>query len=1276
MLRGDRSGRVPFALVGVLLLLSAGMSSLYAAKLGQNEADARLREARLAALGTVAEDVHREVLAQAQYVALGAIAQGTDGLLNETKAALGFRAGFADYVASHFPRVVRGVAVAVSASAADLGFAQRRMEDQLPSNATRIEVVDGFPIETPDLAAPDMLAPVDRLAYFDIHGFVNYTMGLDGVALHKPAPLYTLVPVPAPLMEAKLEQVTRSGEGDLLGVGRTVKAILASVVQFRVLDGMASPARPGTTTRDVLTREDVELAVNLALLLEEIRRFRAYDRDAAKAIDAAHGPPSVPDGIFPPTQERTLVRLLDRYAANGTLDATDLYALYTGLDAQGVSLASLLAQAIAAIADELALKGVDYLGLTPLFDFLNGVAETVSNWADGFWSWATGQPDAPARYVRQFVGTIFLDTGVGTRFFGPLDFPLPARSYAIPDGADSVLITIPAHIATIGFPTLDLFSNGFNQVWDQYFPALKSRVAAVDASLRSMANDIAARIANDAVLAGLLAKSVSGAIDPKDDTTFLDALGARVDAAIYAALDRLRTDPYAVETLMGNLWDATKALLNGLVDFLISAYDRFLTLSSIFFIPAKAFEDDLRTRAALDPDYTSLNATQREALVAAIADDVTRNGWGKAASDARKADDIANWRRALALADGTTQPGAHLRAQVRDQVLGAAGWLVVAGGTVKRLLSEAVQAQDLAATRAMYRTSSDPFTLWDPWTGDAVATERFRVRQSPGYLRLTPGLPLAPVEGELRVRIFDPADVPPNDETPNVHYTNPFAPSRRPFTTQWTVVVSGAVRLRVETASPVLLGPRGLEPAGVEKTWPIAFTISLAAYSGWNLAGVAYRPSDTLLSQLVGFLERAVGALIPLLRWVLDAFRKGLEILRDFVARIFDFVHQVVRILSDLFSRLVDVLRWMVTGALSLVGTLIDAAESWLPPNHRFSFHVGGIGFDVLAKGDGGRKLVIGFDVLGHGQITFLDIANSEFWAKRPPGATYDVLGTWDSTIGPLHSVAAFDPIPLTQGHIVEGNASWGGAWQADFAGPEMESALLFGPSVGFTVFLPTGTELEGRAGVDILVSAEPAFDLGAVIQRGLDEGLAELGTLRSLRDVGRVARAIARHLLEDALDLVEDTLIEVALYVQVTVSEVGAGGGMRLSLVADGTAIRLLLEWVVDHIAAFFERGLNPFAITGLVPPSGEILEHTWVRGEAFYSFAAPAFLANFGVVGEVRAGARIQPNLAAFGRLIGRAWGRAEIQFGVLVDAEARVAWAGAYHVVYILQGSVVFP
>ena len=1280
MLRGDVSGRVPFALVAVFLLLSAGVSALFAARLARDEADARAHEAQLAALNAVADGVHEEVVAQAQYIALDAISKGTDGLLNETKVAVAFRGGFADYLASRFPRVVRGVAVSVASHAGDIGFVERRVEDQLPSSATRVEVVEGFPIETPDLAAPDVIAPVDRLAYFDVHGFVNYTLKLDAVTLQRPAPLYTAVPVPAPLMAAKLEQATRSGEGELMGVGRTVKAILATLVQFRVLDGMASQASPNTTTRDVLSRDDVELAVNLALLLEEIRVFRTYDRDAAKSIDAASARPSIPDGILPSAQERTLVRLLDRYAANGTLDATDLYALYTGLDARGVSLASLLAQTIAAIADELALKAVDYLGLTPLADFLNAAVQTVGNWVDGFWNWATGNPSARAQYVRKFIGTVFVDTGIGTGFFGPLDFPLPARSYAIPDGNGSILISIASHVANVTFPTLDLFSSGFDDVWDKYCDEFKTRVGAVDASLRSLANDIAAQIGRDAELSGLLPKSAAGVINPKDNVSFLDALGARVDVAIDSALDRLRTDPYAVETLMGNLWDATKALLDQLVGFLISSYDAWtgLVMTVSGFDPARALEGDLAFRASLDPDYVSLDATQRSKLGDAIAADVSQNRWANAAKDARKSEDIARWRHALDLADGTTRPGAHLRAQIQEQVLGASGWLLVAGQAVKQLVSEAVQGQDLAATRSVYRTSAEPFTLRDPWTADRPASERFRVRQSPGYLRLTPGLPVGPIDGELRAWIIDPADVPASDETPNVHYTNPFAPSRRPFTTQWSVVVKGAIRLRVETAAAVLLGPRGLEPAGVEKTWPIEFAFSVAAYSGWNLAGVQYHASDTVLSSLVKFLDAVSGKLLTLLRWVLDVFRKGLEILREFVARMFDFVHRVVRLLSDLFTRLVGILRLLATKALSLMGTLLDAASGLptLPGGVGTSLHLGGIGFTVLANGGEGRRLVIGFDLQGHGEITFLRIAESR-WAGRAQGAPeYDVLGTWDSTIGSLHASASFDPISLVQTHMVEGMAEWRGAWHADFAGPELESALVVGPSVGFTIILPPGAEVGVRAGIEMLVSTAPAFDLAAAAQRVIKAAISEAGTLRSWRDVGRVARAIAQHVETEVLDLVEDTIIELAVYLEITVSGAGAGGGVRLSLVAEGRSIRLLLEWIIDNIAAYFERGVNPFAVAEFLPPPVGILEHTWVRVEAFFSMATPDILAGFGLEAEIRAGARIQPNLSAIGRLVGREAGRAEVRFGVLADAEAKTGWMGMYHALYLLRGSVVFP
>ncbi len=359
MLRGDASGRVPFALVAVLLLMSAGLCAMYAAKLAREDAADRAQEAQLAALRQVADDVHREVLAQAQYLGIAAIGAGSRGILNETRVAEAFRDRFAEYMASHFPRVFRGVAVRVTDFDARISLALRRMDDLQPSNATREETVGGVRISIPDSSAPEVLAPVERIAYFDVQGYVNYTASMEGVSLTRLEPVHGVVPLPAPLLESKLEQSSRAGEGDLTGVGHTVKAILASLAQFRVLNGFASPIRPGTTTGDVLTADDVAWAVNLALFLEEIRLFRTYDREAAASVDGAHPPPTVADGLPPPKADRTLIRLLDKYASEGTVDATDLYALFTGLDSEGLSLGAVFAQAIAAIADELALKPLD-----------------------------------------------------------------------------------------------------------------------------------------------------------------------------------------------------------------------------------------------------------------------------------------------------------------------------------------------------------------------------------------------------------------------------------------------------------------------------------------------------------------------------------------------------------------------------------------------------------------------------------------------------------------------------------------------------------------------------------------------------------------------------------------------------------------------------------------------------------------------------------------------------------------------------------------------------
>ena len=1273
MIRGDRSGRVPFALVAVLLLLSAGLAALYSAKLGRDEAAARAREARLAVLSRVAEEIHREVFSQAQFIALTAIAAGTNGTLNESKVSAAFSSGLAAYVAAHFPRVVQSVAVRVSAYEATLGLAQRRMLDVQPSNSTRTEVIDGVPLQAPDPTARDSLGPIDRVAYMAVRGVVNYSLSMDALRLVKLGSLGSLVPVPAPLMQRKLEQAARSGEGDAAGVGRTVKAILASLVQFRVLDGVASPMRPGTSTRDVLTANDVELAVNTALLVEQIRLFRAYDRDAASAIDAAHPAPHVPEDLPPPG--RSLVQLLNRYVGGGTLDATDLFALLTGLDAAGLSMASLFAQAIAALADDLVLRPLEFLGLTPLADWLANATLQSADAFDSFLSWLTGQPDRYARYVVQYVRAVFVDTGVGTGFFGPWDQPLPARGYDVPNGSGRIRITIPSHVATVPFPRHDLLSADYNPFWHDYYSRLRPSLAGVGGTLRSLLNDVASTIAHDAVLAGLLPTSATGAIDPKDSRSFLDLLGLRVGHAVDLALARFGSDPIAVDGLTVNFWNATKAMLRDLVDYLTAGHDVVLVNATTEIGRARnALTADLFVEAVRR--FPALNDSQKGTLRSAIDSDVIGNGWDLAAYAGRRAVDLGAFHDALALADSTSVPGFQMRARMREEVAGATGWLASAADSIKGLIGSATAAQDVAGLRVAYAATTDPFVLSDPWTGEPGFVERFRVRQSPAYLRANMETSNETgAGGSLAVAIVDPSELPASEDTPNAHLTKLGAQSHRPFATGWRVRVAGAALLRIETATAVLVGSSGLVPAALEKTWSLNFSLSLVAYSGWNLTGVSYRASDSLMNSIASFIDLALPDLTAVVRWMLVTMGRGLEIVSMMMERLSDFAFKVVRALSELLSRLLDFLRMVATQALGIVGRILDAIRIAFPVETRFTVAIAGVIVRVLVNGPAGRSLTLEFEWTGPHHVEFVRLLESEYRDRARRQPTYDVLAHASALLGPLHQSLSVDPLNVTQPHMIEGNASWEHAWRANYFGPTVQAGLPIDASLSITVPVAPGIDVDVRVGIGALTIGIPLAGFMAAIERGVSEALSQLPEAESWEDVGRLTREIGERLTADLLDEVEGSLLEVGVYAQADVKAEVEGPGFRLALVVDGTAVREAIEWLIDNVARYFERGLDPFADAQYKALPENLGEHAALRAEFHFVAGAPAFVADFGVTGEVRVAARVQANLAALAARLGHDAGRPEYEFAILLDGHVALPWLpGLYGVIYLLRGTAV--
>ena len=1244
MLRGDASGRIPFALVAVLLLMSAGLTAVYSAQLAREDTERRAEEARMAALVRVSDLVHEEVQEQAQRIALQAIAAGIDGTVNESRVRTVFRDGFADYVARHFPRVVRTIRVDVTEYGAAVHLLQGRTEDLVASNRSRTERFLGVDLVVPDTATEDRWAEVSRTAYEVVVGSVDYTLETEGTTLRRSLPLRTVVPLPAPLMQGALSRGARSGLGDVSGVGHTVKAIVATLVQYRVLSGYASAARPETTTRDVLTPRDVELAVNLALLLEQVRLFRTFDRDAADAADAARGPlPPIPADLAPSREDRSLAHLLDVYAANGTLDAVDLYAIWTGVDAQGLSVAAVLGQSLAAIGDQAQLKILDYLGLAPLLDFLSGATEFTLGLLEGFLGWLAGVPSRQAEYVRQYLSAVLGDTGVGTTFLGPTSVSLPARAYDVPAGSGTVQIGVPSHPFLVPFGTLDLLSSRYNALWEEYFPALNASMGLLGESLRTLTNDVSRRIAESVVLAGLLPESATGPIDPKDDRSLLAVLGDRLSDAVDDAIEWVRSDPGAIESLMASLWSRLRTVLVGLVDFLCASYTTRLVDEPATLASARvAIGDDLWTRAQGDPDFPSLDDAQRATLRTLIGNDVAASGWAESALRERRSLDEFRWRSAIDLSQN-----ASFREGLVMAAVGSAGWLVLAEDMVDAVLREIASAMEVAGLRAVRETRLGGFVASDPANPGMRREERFRVVQSPSFVRSG---------ADLGIRIEDPALIVMTDSSPNVHFTAPFELSRRPFSSQWDVRISGTVRVRLETVDRVIVGPDGLEPAALEAPWPLDIGFGVGAHSGWNLTGVSYRSSRTfagdLWNKVVEFLGFLWDLLSKVVKWILDLLGKVVQVLLDLFEPLLSFVNRIVQLVGEFLSWVVELLRSLVVYVVDFIGLVVDAVERIAPEGLTVTIPLYGLVFRVTMNGKNGRDLTLDLHTaIGDASVEVIHLAEAGL-VPSIPGATHDIVTTWNLAVGPLDLDAGFDPLRAKLHEMFEGTVSWVGSWTAELEGGVVEPLFAWDRSVSFGPF-PTPLGLASvTIGVEVILTTEPvSFALDEVLIGCFEE--AELTSWDALPEYGsRVAECVAGR-VRALLDEVAAGLVEASLYVDVAFGVGAADVGVRLAFVADGEILRAILDWLVRNLEAFFHNALHPLAPVDYADFPGGALEHLWVRFELFFRAGVPGWIRDIVSVNlSVTLAASIEANLAAFGALLGKSWGAWEVRFGIYFE------------------------
>jgi hypothetical protein len=217
-----------------------------------------------------------------------------------------------------------------------------RLEELYPSETEEyaifiegfsVLVVEDWAVEKPK-QLPNVNSEENKVVSIYLRLIGSISLGIsfrhtEGLTARHSSEFVKHVQVPLPMVLNKASSFKAQGTGGYSNLARLTRYILTTAVQLRVLSGQGIDA---SLLNELLTRKDVESAVNLAILLEQARIFRAYD-------------PLVANGLG-------LEEQFKKYMSTGQLDGSDLYFTLKGMQNDRINLGRLIAASIESFADE------------------------------------------------------------------------------------------------------------------------------------------------------------------------------------------------------------------------------------------------------------------------------------------------------------------------------------------------------------------------------------------------------------------------------------------------------------------------------------------------------------------------------------------------------------------------------------------------------------------------------------------------------------------------------------------------------------------------------------------------------------------------------------------------------------------------------------------------------------------------------------------------------------------------------------------------------------
>ena len=1008
---------------------------MYLASINKDRTIDDIEESHYSRMRNAAALVHEEVSTQAYFQGMAAVYTATQVLENETQVVPLFNESFENYVAESFPREENGLTIAVDSHFAGLFYSSMHTNEIVTTHEEEDITLKGKDTEVKSQTIKNDKAgefnKTSSLSYYMICGHINYTIrdGNSARFLKKNMLMERRIESAFPLLDGKLEALKTGSQGTASPLSRTVKYILTTLAQFRVLSGYGMGTLPSVAlnlpdkkTNQILTQCDIELALNLALLLETARHYRTYDMHALQAIDDNFE--NTDDEDYDKVNDRGMEELVKNYVTNGTVDPADLITLYLGVENRKLNLEAIFAQALNAVADQFILKYMDYFHLMDIYDGMfagvQSLAQTIvdaGHAVGDFFGWTKEGSSDEENYqrVKDWVTeTIRVKAGhPETRVMHDTSISIPQSNYPItltkegvcghwedtdndPQTPDEYVeyawtttldyeIQIGPGNYHVDFIEMNLFRDDVKNLWYDS----DSSSDFHDTSYGESTNDIYENIREvvKAVI-GEVVKEITSVINldltpfrtlarpdnlnPKDDVSLLEEVENKVNDSLVALSEHFSEDE-GRENLRDLITKLVDDQANGVAKlqvFIEQHFDEFAQKDDNIQSATESLAAELIHRNSQVVLISQTNDTGHPQCIPQpvySVDDV------QALFDLYYSKDVED-----DITDSVSQAYDNVKSKElsydeEEYIIGALqNSLNGTGNTIIDLFTNAIWGFGLIPMAcAMVR-----YVLNDMIYDSEMANTKFL-----GYTKV--GVPFEFWEDEYEVAKGEgkisyeslAVDQKPNylskdddlditiSSAKGTHYTSLGTFSTKPFVTRWDVTISGAVELETRTSSRLFLSDGTHEYTKNNGTIDLDISLTVTVYSGWNLEGVDYDLTNDLLGDICAFLNMVWEFIASIVGAVYDALMKIVESVVNLITQLISYATKIIEVIVDTIQFFVKLLEDFIQSIVdSIVMSLIEAVTNLI--KNGLSISAFGITFTIKGNLDVARNTSADGDLL------------------------------------------------------------------------------------------------------------------------------------------------------------------------------------------------------------------------------------------------------------------------------------------------------------------------